>query len=103
MSLREKQSKFVVSVAQLIIFASNNNIELTFGDAFAKTGHKDNSNHYIRLAIDLNAFVDGNYLSAGPEMEAAHNKLHDYWDTLGGAKRIKGDLNHYAISHEGRS
>ena len=32
MSLREKQSRFVVLVAELILFAEANGYELTFGD-----------------------------------------------------------------------
>jgi len=89
-------------VADLIIYAYDNGYELSFGDAYAKTGHKTNSNHYVRLAIDLNAFINGMYMDTGPKMEEVHNKLHDYWDSLGGAERIKDDLNHYSLDFMGR-
>jgi hypothetical protein len=64
MTLRQKQSKFVEMVSLLIQFAKQMGYELTFGDAFAKDGHIDNSNHYIRLAIDLNLFKNGRYLTS---------------------------------------
>jgi hypothetical protein len=102
MTLREKQSAFALMVGKLIVFAYEKGYELTLGDAFAIAGHKPNSNHYIRLAIDLNLFKDGIWLNQGMEMERGHGILHDYWDSLGGAKRIDNDLNHYALEHLGR-
>jgi hypothetical protein len=26
-----------------------------------------------------------------------YNSLHDYWDKIGGAKRIPGDLGHFSL------
>ena len=98
MTLGEKQRKFTRMVADLIIFAYEQGYELSFGDAWATTGHMKNSLHYSRLAIDLNLFKDGIFLVDG----AAHTPLHDYWDTLGGSPRILKDMNHYSIEHEGR-
>ena len=98
MTLRERQSKFALMVAQLIIFTYDLGYEITLGDAFASIGHKQNSNHYIRLAIDLNLFKNGKYLADG----SGHKELHDYWDSIGGAGRILHDLNHYSLEHEGR-
>ncbi len=37
----------------------------------------------------------------GTAAEKAHNIIHDYWDSRGGAKRIPGDLNHYSLEHRG--
>ena len=99
MSLREKQSKFVRMVADLIIFAYDNGYELTFGDAYAQSGHMKNSNHYIRLAVDLNLFKDGKYLQ-----DTAHHKpLGEYWESIGGSwgGRFQ-DGNHYSLEHKGR-
>jgi hypothetical protein len=101
MTLRQKQSNFSLALAKLIIYAYSLGYEITFGDVFAKTGHKVGSVHYLRLAGDLNLFKDGKWLDTGVEMEKGHNLLHDYWDTLGGAKRIAKDLNHYSFEHEG--
>lgn len=102
MTLREKQSKFVLMVGRLIIFLYERGYEATFGDAYAIAGHSPNSCHYIRLAIDLNLFRDGKYLDKGILMESAFNELHDYWDSIGGAKRIDRDLNHFSLEHNGR-
>ena len=98
MTLRQKQSNFVSMVSDLIRYAYANGYEMTFGDAYATSGHMDNSNHYLRLAIDLNLFKDGKWLSDG----TGHDFLHDYWDSIGGAKRIPNDLNHYSLEHNGR-
>ncbi len=100
MGLVNKQNKFAGMVAQLIIFAQQRGYSITFGDAYrspaVKYGHAK-STHRLRLAIDLNLFVDGKYVST----DEAHAPLHDFWDSLGGAKRIKGDGNHYSVEHKG--
>jgi len=98
MNLGEKQRAFSKALAQLILYAYEIGYEISMGDVWAKTGHKVNSNHYIRLAADINLFKDGVYLTDG----SGHDKLHDYWDLLGGAKRIDKDLNHYSFEYEGR-
>ena len=56
MSLRKKQSEFVKAVSLLILYAYQLGYELTFGDAAAVRGHKQESFHYMRCAIDLNLF-----------------------------------------------
>lgn len=107
-ALREKQSRFVEAIGRLILYAHSIGYELTFGDAyrdprvFGKLGEKkgyghSNSAHKARLAVDFNLFIDGEYMGNGVE----HNRLHDFWDQLGGATRIKEDLNHYSFEHEG--
>jgi hypothetical protein len=99
MTLRQKQSKFVEMVARLIDFAYGHGYELTFGDAYATNGHMPQSNHYIRLAIDLNLFQDGIFLTS----TEAHKPLGEYWESIGGAwgGRFQ-DGNHYSLEHEGR-
>lgn len=99
MTLREKQSKFVRMVALLIQFAYEKGYELTFGDAWAQSGHKKNSNHYIRLAIDLNLFKSGKYLNKTED----HKELGEFWESIGGiwGGHFK-DGNHYSLEYEGR-
>ena len=101
MTLREKQSKFAQMVARLLITAAARGYDVTFGDAYRDPrcpyGSK-NSLHKKRLAIDLNLFKNGKWLTDG----SGHDELHDLWDKWGGAERIKGDLNHYSLEHEGR-
>ena len=98
MTLREKQSKFVKMVALLILYAYEMGYELTFGDAWSKPeymAHCKNSNHYIRLAIDLNLFKDGKYL----EDTEDHRFLGEFWESLGGTwgGRFRNrDGNHYS-------
>jgi hypothetical protein len=99
MTLREKQSKFVRMVAMLILFATSRGYELTFGDAWAREGHRPGSLHYDRLALDLNLFRDGRYLKTTED----HRELGEYWESLGGAWGGRfDDGNHYSLEHEGR-
>ena len=86
-------------VADLIRFADDNGYELTFGDAWAKTGHRQYSLHYDRLAIDLNLFKAGRYLTATED----HRPLGEYWESIGGSwgGRFK-DGNHYSLEYRGR-
>jgi len=95
MSLRKKQSEFARNVPRLIDKAYELGYEVTFGDAYrdprAPYGSKS-SRHRIRLAIDLNLFKDGKYLTKTSD----HAELGLYWESLGG---IWGgnfnDGNHY--------
>lgn len=94
MTLRQRQSKFVRMVALLISYATELGYELTFGDAWAKMGHKPGSFHYKRLAIDLNAFKDGRWL----EDTKDHEPLGLFWESLGGTWGGRwGDGNHYSL------
>ncbi len=99
MTLREKQSKFALMVSKLIQWAYNQGYELTFGDAYARTGHIPNSLHYSRLAIDLNLFKDGKWLNKTED----HRPLGEYWESMGGSwgGRFR-DGNHYSLEHDGR-
>lgn len=95
-SLRQMQSEFVRMVGKLIQFATDNGYELTFGDAFAKTGHSKDSFHYKRLAIDLNLFKDGKYLTETED----HRPLGEYWQSIDGTwggEFKKKDGNHYSF------
>lgn len=101
MSLRKKQSRFVVMIGQLIVYAESLGYELTFGDAYRDPrvgyGHK-NSLHRNRLAVDFNLFKDGKWLSKTSD----HKPLGLYWESIGGAwgGRFK-DGNHYSLKHNG--
>ena len=97
--LREKQSKFAWMVSLLIQFAYLKGYEITFGDAWAKSGHMAKSLHYSKLAIDLNLFRDGEYL---PETEA-HRELGEFWENLGGSWGGRfDDGGHYSLGYQGR-
>jgi hypothetical protein len=96
--MQPKQSEFVRMVGLLIMFATQRGYELTFGDACASAGgHRDNSFHYKRLAIDLNLFRDGKYLGDTKD----HAELGAFWKSIGGTwggdfKNLSDDGNHYS-------
>ena len=82
-------------VGLLINYATLQGYELTFGDAFASSGHIKGSFHYKRLAIDLNLFKNGEYLTDTQD----HKPLGEFWESIGGTwgGRFKSpDGNHYS-------
>lgn len=100
-TVRQKQSRFVRMVALLILHAQHLGYELTFGDAYrdprVRYGLR-NSLHRSRLAIDLNLFRDGRWLSSTD----SHKPLGLYWESIGGAWGGRfGDGNHYSLEHRG--
>ncbi len=97
MTRRERQSKFVRMVAALIIFATEMGYELSFGDAWATAGHKNDSFHYKRLAIDLNLFKDGRWLSNWED----HKPLGEFWESMGGTWGGRWDMNIKQEGHQG--
>lgn len=109
MTLAEKQKAIVKMLAKLIIYATEHGYELTLGDAFrdprvfgpmgGQMGYgAKNSNHKQRLAIDLNLFKNGQYLTKTDD----HRPLGEYWESLGGCWGGRfDDGNHYSIEHRG--
>ena len=78
MALNPKQFKFTHFIALLILYAYSKGYTLTFGDAYAKTGHINNSFHYKRLAVDFNLFKDWVYLTETED----HRFLGEFWESL---------------------
>lgn len=116
MSLRKKQSKFAVMAAQLILKAEELGFEVTLGDAyrdprafggFGKAMHtadgkrvygRTKSLHKRRLAIDLNLFKNGKYLTTTED----HRPLGEWWEAQGGSWGGRfNDANHYSLEHNG--
>lgn len=59
-----------------------------------------NSTHTLQLAIDLNLFKDGKYLSQTED----HRKFGELWESYDADCRWGGrfrDGNHYSIEHQG--
>lgn len=114
MTLRQKQSVFARLVAGLIMRIDSEGYEVTFGETYrtpeqaalnAKAGKGIAASlHTQRLAIDLNLFKDGKYLSASE----SHRRFGDWWEALSTREYTCcwggrfGDGNHYSISHGGR-
>lgn len=106
------QEEFAQSVARLIQKASQLGYGVTFGEAYrtpeqaklnaAKGSGISNSLHTERLAIDLNLFKDGVYITDGE----GHSLLGIWWKALGpkyrwGGDFAKKDFNHYSITPDG--
>ena len=109
MTLGEKQRLFTRMLSDLIRHAYDQGYELTLGEAYrtpeqaalnaAKGTGIANSLHTVRLAIDLNLFRDGKFLTSTED----HRPLGEWWESIGGAwgGRFK-DGNHYSLEWEGR-
>lgn len=109
MTLSQKQRLFSKMIAELILWAYDKGYEVTLGDAYRdprvhgalgeKMGYgARNSCHKLRLAMDLNLFVDGKYVTDGE----AHKPLGEKWESMGGSwgGRFQ-DANHYSLEHDG--
>ena len=96
MKLSEKQQRFAKMVALLIQYIDLMGYAVTFGDAHAypeDKRHCPTSFHYQRLAVDLNLFKDGKYLSQTED----HAQFGAFWKLIGGS--WGGDFldgNHYS-------
>lgn len=115
MTLGQKQRIFTRLIAKLIEYAYKNNYELSFGEAYrtqeqaaiyAKQGKGIlNSLHTKRLAVDLNLFKDGVYLTKSEDYE----KLGKFWESMStseyqccwGGRFRRPDGNHFSIEHGG--
>ena len=128
MTLGDKQRLFTHYVGSLIIWLYDNGYEATLGDAYrdprlaalnAKPGPNGeppkgiaNSLHCEKLAIDLNLFKDGIYLT-GTE---SYRPMGEFWESLhplarwGGrfTKMVNGEIKpwpdsgHFSFEHERR-
>ena len=113
MTLRQQQSKFALAVAALIQQAEVMGFEVTFGETyrpsetaalFAQQGKgSKNSLHTKRLAIDLNLFKNGKYLSNSID----YTPLGVWWEEYGKANSLplcwggrfkRADGNHFSYS-----
>lgn len=102
-TLGDHQQLFALLIAHLILYAYDHGYQIRCGDFFRGdgAGHKTNSCHYIKLAADLNLFLDGKFLDKTPD----HKILGDYWITLHTLCRWGGrygDGNHYSLVYQGR-
>lgn len=113
MKLSEAQQVFARNVATLIQWAYANGYAVTLGEAwrppetaaiYAERGRGSASSlHCQRLAIDLNLFRGGKYLTR----TADHAPLGAYWKNLHTRNAWGGDFarpdgNHYSMEFQGR-
>ena len=99
MNLGQKQEEFSVLIAKLILWGDSQGYKMRLGEGYDddNTGHKEGSNHYIKLAQDIFIYKPGEKVQ---DMEA-HKRMHDAWDAMGGAPRIEKDMNHYSVVWNG--
>jgi hypothetical protein len=103
MRLSEKQQDFARHVADLIHHIYASGYACTFGHAYrcqeCPVG-RPQSVHKSRLAVDLNLFKDGKYLTD----TEAYRAFGEYWEALGEWNRWGGawdDGNHFSYEHNG--
>lgn len=113
MSLGDLQKEFTLKVAQLINYAYARGWELTLGDAYRDPrvhGHfgerqsysASSSQHKRRLAIDLNLFVAGEYITDGDH--PAYQALGAEWKAMHTKASWGGDFNdanHFSFEYQG--
>jgi hypothetical protein len=111
MRLSQKQRLFSKLISELIIWAYENDMEVTLGDAYRSPrvfgmlgtfkgyGHRSSS-HKIRLALDLNLFLDDDYTGVTKDYTA----LGEKWESMHVLCRWGGhfnDGNHFSFEHNG--
>ena len=110
MTLGQKQEKFSRMMMLLMLHLHSKGYNMRGGHWFrcrnCYTG-MELSVHKEKLAFDINLTYaptkdERPRMLTGTAAVKAHAKLHDYWDSLGGAKRIEGDYNHYSLGYRGR-
>ena len=107
--LLKKQWQFMRMVPRLIDKAHELGFEVTGGDLYRDPrvfgeigeskgyGHRK-SGHKQKLAIDLNLYKDGNYLSD----TESHRPLGEWWEQQGGSWGGRfNDGNHYSMEFGG--
>lgn len=110
-TLRQKQSRFMVMQARLVLYITEQGYDTTGGDLYrdprtngvvgVKLGYgHPKSAHKNRLAIDINLFKDGVFL----ETTEAHEQFGVWWEAQAPDARWGGrfnDGNHYSIEVDG--
>lgn len=114
LSLGDRQRLFSRLMAALIVHIYASGYEVTMGEcwrspavaaanAMKGTGIK-NSLHCDRLAVDLNLFKDGKFLTASDD----HKPFGEWWEEQhplcrwGGRFKDRPDGNHYSLEFQGR-
>ncbi len=101
MTLGDKQELFSECLGKLLVHIYSQGYQVRMGDVWAKKRnpleHKANSQHYLKLAADLNLFKDGRFLMASFD----HAEFGAFWETLSPLCRWGGrynDGNHYEVT-----
>ena len=106
LTLVQKQQAFAEAVGKLLTFVYARGWAVTLGDAWRPDarGHMPGSLHYIRLAIDVNLFVNGEWIDDGNHH--AWQELGAVWETFHPLAKWGGrfgDSNHFSFTHDGKA
>lgn len=109
LTLFQKQCLFSRMLPRLLDYIHSQGYDCTMGDAFrdprvhgevgVKLGYgHPRSGHKNKLAVDINLFRDGKFLSSTKE----HEPIGIWWEQQGGSwgGRFQ-DGNHYSLEHNG--
>lgn len=116
-TILKKQFLFSRMLSHLLNFAFKQGYEVTIGECYrpdetaalyAKIGKGiKNSVHRLRLAVDLNLFRNGKYLTETED----YKELGEFWESMDSGNRWGGrfgeddgdidDGNHFSIEHNG--
>lgn len=103
-TLGEKQELFALLIYKLQGYIISEGYDIRLGHAFrcenCVTGSR-NSNHKLKLALDINLFKAGQFL----QQTADHKPFGEFWESLHPLCRWGGrfnDGNHYSLEHQGR-
>lgn len=111
MTLRERQWLFMQNVAKLIQKINELGYTASFGEVYRTPEQSEinakkgigirNSLHSQKLAVDINLFKDGTYITDG----TGHRELGIYWKSLHsdnhwGGDWKKMDFNHFEMSYK---
>ena len=115
LTLGEKQRLFAQLLPDLLDYIHFMGYECTLGDAyrdprahgaqgikFENSYGRARSAHKWRLAIDLNLFMHGEYLTETED----HKPIGEWWESRHDLCRWGGrddDGNHYSLEHQGTS
>ncbi len=110
-----KQNRFSSLVASLLLKAQELGYQVTLGEVHRTAEQSkiyadggiglSNSLHRLRLAVDLNLFFDGKYLTESKDYEP----LGQWWEEQSnqdytlcwGGRFLKQDGNHFSMMHDG--
>jgi len=103
MTLGEKRRRFSKMLALLLHYIEFLGVDYALDQGKrCKDCHNTHprSTHKVGLGQDIILYAPGG-IYPHPTEKQIHTSLHDFWDLLGGAKRIAADLNHYSLEHNG--
>jgi hypothetical protein len=96
-----KQELFSILYADHIVWLYQQGYQVRMGDVFAHDGHRENSNHYLKLAGDLNLFRENEFLTRTSDHKFSGLKWEQRHPLCRWGGRFN-DGNHYSLEHNGR-